>query len=136
GRDDDRGGFRRGDFFARAARVARSLLDSQLVAPVGFGGDVFLFAGPEDARAAGQRSFAVALQPLVGEAGGVVGPFPVVLDQRLALLSFAFDRGRSFAAGHGRDDDRGGFRRGDFFARAARVARSLLDSQLVAHVGF
>src|SRR6202011_130529 len=131
-RQDDRRRFRGG--FARPARVARRLFHPQPVAHVAFDGHVFLFGGSGDGRATGQGSFAVALQPLVGVAGGVVGPGAVDLGQRLALARFAADRGQGGVDWDGEQHDRVRF--GGGFARPARVARRLFHPQLVARVAF
>src|SRR4029077_12292657 len=128
----DRSRFGGGGFFAWSAGVAGGLLDPQLVAHVACQRFVALFGGARDVAAAFTQ--VVALQPLVGVAGGVVRPGAVFLSQRFFLLGGAGDFRRRRGERDGWQHDRGRFRGGGFFAWSAGVARGLLHPQLVPHV--
>src|SRR5439155_884283 len=118
---------------ARATRVAGCFLHPERVSHVGGRHFVGLVARAGDGRAA--AAFAVAPQPLVGEAGGCLRPGSPVLGQRLALLRGAGDRGRGFVGrlrSFGEHDGRRFGARGS--ARTAGVARRLLHPERVYHV--
>src|SRR5438874_2087886 len=129
-RGDHGGGFG-GRRAARAKRVAGFFLHPDRVSHVAGRHFIGLFARAGDGRAA--AAFAVAPQPLVGEAGGCLRPGSPVLGQRLALLRGAGDLPTRRASGRERGDHGGGFG-GRRPARATRVAGSLLHPERVAHV--
>src|SRR5207244_2559479 len=116
---------------ARARYVGRGFGDLDHVARVGREEQVGLSRRAGDRHAVVAR--AVALQPLVGEAGRFAVPGTAVLGQRLSLLGGARDRRRSFVERRRRSYDRRGARRGRA-ARAAGVRGDLLHLERVTHV--
>ncbi len=129
-RDHHRGRSRFGRA-ARAAGVAGRLRHAQLVPDVFGHRRVRLVGRATDRHTA--RTRRVAAQPLIHVPRGRVGPFTVVLGQRLTLLSRTGNRGHRRVDRHRRHDERGRSRFGRA-TRAARVAGGLCHTQLVPDV--